>query len=306
MQIHQLLQPVVAVDNATIEVVQIRRSKSSAIQWNQRAQLGWNYRQYVEDHPLRLVAALAESFHHFQPLGILQALLQRSLVLHLLAQFDGQAINFNALEKFLDRFRAHHRLEAGGAVLLIELAILYFILDNFALFNRRVARIDDHVGLEVEDRFQVAQGNIEQMPDAARQSLEEPHVRTGRGELDVAETLAAHFGESYFDAALVADHSAMLHALVLAAEAFPVGDRAEDAGAEEAVALGLKSAVVNGFRLGHFSMRPAADFFRGRQADANGIEISHGICHIERARTKHVPPLSYGCTPPYAALENGR
>src|SRR6266852_9841000 len=86
----------------------------------------------------------------------------------------------------------------------------------------------------------------------------------------------------------------MFHALVLAAETFPVGDGAENAGAEQAIALRLKSAVINGFRLGHFTMRPAPDFFRGRQADANGIKISHGICHIERARTKHVPPLSCG------------
>src|ERR1700693_1378832 len=94
----------------------------------------------------------------------------------------------------------------------------------------------------------------------------------------------------------------MLHALVLAAETFPVGNRAENARAEQAVALWLKSAVINGFRLGHFTMRPAPDLFRGRQADADGIKVSHGICHIERARTKHVPPLSYGCTPPHAAL----
>src|SRR5580700_11966467 len=98
----------------------------------------------------------------------------------------------------------------------------------------------------------------------------------------------------------------MLHALVFAAETFPVGNRAKNARAEQAVPLWLKSAVINGFRLGHFTMRPAPDLFWGRKADANGIKISHGICHIERARTKHVPPLSYGCTPPYAALKNGR
>src|ERR1700682_3877820 len=86
----------------------------------------------------------------------------------------------------------------------------------------------------------------------------------------------------------------MLHALVLAAETFPVGDRAENAGAEQAIALRLEGAVVDGFRLGHFTMRPASDLFRGRQADANGIKISHGICHIEPAPTKHVPPLSCG------------
>src|ERR1035438_7611242 len=69
-------------------------------------------------------------------------------------------------------------------------------------------------------------------------------------------------------------------------------DRAKNARAEQTIALRFKSAVVNRFGLGHRAMRPAPDFFRGREADANGIEISHGVCHIERARTKHVPPLS--------------
>ncbi len=105
---------------------------------------------------------------------------------HLLAQFDGQAIDFNPLEKFLNRFRAHHGFEAGGAILLIEFAILRFVLDDFALFYRRVARINDNISLEVENRFEIAQRNIEQMPNAAGQALEEPNVRTGRCELYVS------------------------------------------------------------------------------------------------------------------------
>ena len=56
------------------------------------------------------------------------------------------------------------------------------------------------------------------------------------------------------DAALVADDAAVLHALVLAAEALPVGDRAEDLRAEEAVALRLEGAVVDRLRLGDFAV----------------------------------------------------
>src|SRR5208282_2837583 len=130
------------------------------------------------------------------------------------------------------------------------------------------------------------------------QSLEEPHVRTGRSQLDVSEALAANFRQRDFHAALVADHSAMLHALVFAAEAFPIRDRAENARAEQAIALRLEGAIVDGFRLGHFTMRPAPDFFRRCQADADSIKISHRICQIERARTKHVPPLSCGSHAP--------
>ena len=55
VQVHQLLQPVVAVDDAAIEIVQIGCRKAAAIQRHQRAQLWRNDRQHVENHPLRLV-----------------------------------------------------------------------------------------------------------------------------------------------------------------------------------------------------------------------------------------------------------
>src|SRR5438309_9431718 len=97
------------------------------------------------------------------------------------------------------------------------------------------------------------------MSDAARQALEEPDVRNGRGQLDVAHALAADFGLRDFDAALVADDTAMLHPLVLAAEAFPIGDRAEDLGAEQTVALRLERAVVDGLGLRHLAEGPRAD-----------------------------------------------
>jgi hypothetical protein len=119
----------------------------------------------------------------------------------------------------------------------------------------------------------------------------------------VAETLTADFGQGDFDAALIADYSAVLHALVLAAEALPVGDRAEDTGAEQAVALGLEGSVIDGLGLGDFAMRPAPDFFRGGQRDANGIKVRDHICHFEWARTKQgVPPLPAVLTRPLTEL----
>ena len=44
----------------------------------------------------------------------------------------------------------------------------------------------------------------------------------GRGQIDVAHALAAHLGLCDFNAALLADHAAVLEALVLAAQAFVV------------------------------------------------------------------------------------
>jgi len=54
----------------------------------------------------------------------------------------------------------------------------------------------------------------------------------------------------------------VLHALVLAAETLPISYRAEDARAEQAVALRLEGAIVDGLRFGDFAVRPAPDFFR--------------------------------------------
>jgi hypothetical protein len=257
-----------------------------------RAQLRRNDRDDVENHPAGLVAAAAEGLHHFQALRVLEPLLQRALVLHLLAQLNGQAIGVDALEQFLDGLGTHHGFEASRTVLLVEFAELGFVLDDLALFHGSIAGLDHHVSLEIKHGFEIAQRDIEQVPDAAGQALEEPHVRAGRSQLDVSQALAADFRKRDFNAAFVADHAPMLHALVFAAQALPVGYGAEDAGAEQAVPLRLEGAVVDGLGLGHFAMGPAPDFFRRGQADADGIEIRDGVLHLERARTKQgAPPL---------------
>src|SRR4029077_15953108 len=102
----------------------------------------------------------------------------------------------------------------------------------------------------------------------------EPHVADRRRERDVAETLAANLGLRNFDPALVADDAAGLHALVLAAQAFPVGDRAEDLRAEQPVALRLEGPVVDRLRLGDFAVRPRLDLLRRREADADRVEVA--------------------------------
>ena len=93
VQVHQLLQPVVAVDDAAIEIVQIGGGEAAAIQRHQRAQLRRNDRQHVENHPLRLVARLAEGLDHLQALGVLDLLLRRGLGLHALAQFHAELVD---------------------------------------------------------------------------------------------------------------------------------------------------------------------------------------------------------------------
>src|SRR6266571_1099806 len=123
----------------------------------------------------------------------------------------------------------------------------------------------------------------------------------------MAKALAADFAERDFDATLVADHTAMLHPLVLPAQALPIGDGTKDLGAEQAVPLRFEGAVVDGLRLGHFAMRPGANFFRTRQADADRIEIRDQAGAIIRAAAIQgcfLPPqLSPGPRPRSASLQ---
>ena len=90
-----------------------------------------------------------------------------------------------------------------------------------------------------------------------------------RGELDMAHALAPDLGERHLDAALLANDSLVLHALVLAAQALVVLHRAEDARAEQTVTLRLERAVVDGLRLLDLPVGPRQDFLRARDADAN-------------------------------------
>ena len=272
LELHQLLQPVVAVDDAAIEIVEVRGREAAAVERDQRAQFRRNHRNHVEDHPLRAVARLAERVDHLEALGVLQLLLRRQLAAHLLAQLDREPLDVDALEQLLDRLGAHLRLEAV-LVLFTRLAVLLFV-EQPVLLQLGLARIDDDVGLEVEDALEIAQRDVEQVADAARQPLEEPHVADRRGQRDVAEALAPHLGLRDFDAALVADHAAVLHALVLAAQALPVGDRPEDLRAEQAVAFRLEGPVVDRLRLGDLAVRPRHDLLGRRETDANRVEVA--------------------------------
>src|SRR5690606_13275201 len=109
--------------------------------------------------------------------------------------------------------------------------------------------------------------------DARRQRLHEPDVGDRRGQLYMAHALAAHLLERHFDAALLAHDALVLHALVLAAQAFVVLDRAEDARAEQTVALRLEGPVVDGFRLLDLAVGPRADAFGAGDRDADLVEV---------------------------------
>src|SRR5262249_43682313 len=271
LEVHEALQTVVAIDHPPIQIIQIRRREATAIQWHQRAQLGRDHRHDLEDHPVRLIPGLQEGLDDLQSLDDLLALLHRRLAQHLSAQVTGQRVEVEVTQQLADGLGAHAHLEAVGAVLVHRLARLVY-RDEGLLLDGRDLRLAGHVLLEVEDLLQLAQRHVEELPDARGQALEEPHVADRPGQLCVAHALAAHAGARDFDAALVADDAGELHALVLAAGALVVLGRAEDARAEQAVALRLEGPVVDGLRLLHLAVRPVADLLGRGQLDANRVK----------------------------------
>src|SRR3954454_12389247 len=100
----------------------------------------------------------------------------------------------------------------------------------------------------------------------------------------------------------------MLHALVLTAQALPVGDRAENTRAEQAIALRLEGAVVDGLGVGVSTMRPAPDLFRRSHTDLDGIEIRYCVSEVERSRTIQGVLLRHSRLPlsPPSTVASGR
>ena len=176
----------------------------------------------------------------------------------------------------MDRLGAHAGVELV-AVLLDRLEVR-LVREQLAALHRGHAGLDDHEGLEVQHALDLAQRHVEHQTDARRQRLQEPDVRGRACELDVAHALAAHLGLRHLDAALLAHDTAVLQALVLAAQALVVLHRPEDLGAEEAVPFRLEGPVVDGLRLLDFAEGPRADHFRGGELDPDRVEVlDHGL-----------------------------
>ncbi len=59
-EVEQPLEAVVAVDHAPVEVVQVGGGETATVELHHRAELRWDHRDRLEDHPFRLVLGLDE------------------------------------------------------------------------------------------------------------------------------------------------------------------------------------------------------------------------------------------------------
>ena len=69
IEFEQALQAVVAVDDAAVQIVQVRGREAAAVQRHQRTQVRRQHRQHGHHHPLRAVAGLEERLDQLDALG---------------------------------------------------------------------------------------------------------------------------------------------------------------------------------------------------------------------------------------------
>ena len=264
------LQPVVAIYDPAIEVVEIGSSETPAVERNQRSQLRRQHRQHTHHHPFRLVPRALERLHELEALGELLDLRLRPGSRQFFSQQCDFLVELDGAQQFVDRLRTHLRLEVV-AVLLDRIEI-HFIREQLAPFEIRHSRVAHDECLEVEDSLDVAQRHVQQQPHSRGQRFQVPDMRDRARKLDVPHALAPNFRERDLDPALLADDPPMLQSLVLAAQTFVVLDRTEYLRAEKTVAFRFERAIVDGLRLLYLAIRPRPDLVRRCESDSNRIE----------------------------------
>ena len=268
----KVLQPVVAVDDAAVEIVQVGRGETAALKRNQGAQIRRNHRQHRQHHPLGPTLGLEEALINLDALGQFLANLLAARLGHgelqafnTLIEVDGGQGVVNPLGTDL----GHKRFRPVG---FLGIAILHF-REELVFFQRRFAGIDHEIILVVNNPLKVAGGDIHHQPDAGGHALEKPDMGHRHRQLDVAHALAPDARLGHFHAAAVADHAAMLDPLVLAAGTFPVLDRAKNPLAKKPALLWLECAVVDGLRVLDLTLGPRPDGLRGSHSDGDMIHM---------------------------------
>ncbi len=109
-EIEQALEPVVAVDHAPVEVVEVRGREAATVELHHRAQLRRDHRHAVEDHPVRLVIGVEEGRGDFQPLHRAGLFLAFGAVDDLL-QFLAVGREVDLFEQIAHRLGAHAAAE---------------------------------------------------------------------------------------------------------------------------------------------------------------------------------------------------
>ena len=323
LDLDQALQTVVPDDDTAVQVIEVGRGETATVERHQRAQLRRNHRDDLDDHPLRLVlhavVGIPKGLHHLQTLEGLVLPLLAGLRVGRVAQVEAQRVEVEVGQHVVQGLRAHLGDELVGVLLVQVLVVLgqgvedvevlllreeLVHLQCLAVGLGRHARLDHHVTLVVDDLVELLGRQAEQVANLVGQAPEVPDVRHGNHELDVAHALAADLLLGHLHAAAVTHDALVADALVLAAVALVVLDGAEDALAEEAIALRLVRPVVDGLRLQHLAVALLEDFLGRRHADADLVEVAGELRGLVVGHLLVINELEAGATQASRATVN--
>ncbi len=107
---------------------------------------------------------------------------------------------------------------------------------------------------EVENTVKVATRNIKQHAQIRGYATRVPDVCNRCSKSDMSHALTAYSRARYFHAALIADDSFITGVFIFAAVTLPVTLWTKNGFAEQAILFRSQAAVVDGFRLEHFTI----------------------------------------------------
>ena len=251
VELQQAFQTAVAVDDTTIEVVEVTGGKAAAIQRNQRTEIRGDHRQNSHNHPFRTGIAGHEAFHETDALG---KFLADRFIVGAVKHSGKIAVHGGQINAFQQRLESGSTHFSGEAIAVVFASLVIFQFGKGLTFDQRsITRIGNDVEFVVNHIFEVLGRHIEHQTDTAGSTLEEPDVSHRHGQFDMAHALTAHFCLSNFDAAAVTDDAFVLDAFVLSAVTFPVPGGTENAFAEKTALFGFEGTIVDGFRILDFT-----------------------------------------------------
>jgi len=131
VQFQHPLQTIVPVDYPAVQIVQVRCGITAAVQHYHRAQIRRNNRNYIQNHPLRTIAGLAECLYNFQALEELDTLLSGRQACQFCFQLCCQFIQVDLLEQLLNGLCAHF---------CNKFIAVLFPIGNIFLFGQQLLR----------------------------------------------------------------------------------------------------------------------------------------------------------------------
>ena len=163
IELDEALEAVVAVDNAAVEVIEVGRCETTAVELDHRADVRRDDRQDIHDHPLGLVAGGAEGLGDLEPLDDAQLLLAAG-VDKLTAELAAQGLEIDLGQQLLHGLGAHTGLEI--VLILFAHVAVFFFRQDLALAQGRIAGIRDDIVGKIQDLFQNARADVQQQAHA--------------------------------------------------------------------------------------------------------------------------------------------